>query len=293
MIISHLLGGLGNQMFQFAAGRSLALTAKTDLRLDISDYTHYRLHQGYELDRVFGVSRSLIASTADLRSVLGIRSYKIVRYLLAKRSFRAFRGRDFVVDEQPECHDDYFSEGASRYLFGYWQSEQYFSKVADVVRKDFTFTKLLCGKNDELARLISSSNSVSLHVRRGDYISNAQTAQYHGVCSLDYYYSAVEYMRSRVEEPMFFVFSDDVLWVTENLKIEGHSCYVGHNKGQDSYIDMQLMSLCKHNIIANSSFSWWGAWLNTNLGKIVVAPQCWYAIEKSTSNLLPTTWVRF
>lgn len=134
---------------------------------------------------------------------------------------------------------------------------------------------------------------MSLHVRRGDYVSDARTHATLGVCSLDYYRAAVRYIADHVEAPEFFVFSDDIAWAQANLEL-GHPChYVDHNRGAESYNDMRLMSLCRHHIIANSSFSWWGAWLNPRADKVVVAPARWFAGgNRVVDDLFPPGWVR-
>ena len=139
--------------------------------------------------------------------------------------------------------------------------------------------------------MISQTNSVSLHIRRGDYVSNQKTNQTHGTCDLDYYQRCITEIEKEVENPYFFVFSDEIEWVKENLKINHPAEYVDQNTGDKSYEDMRLMSQCKHNVIANSSFSWWGAWLNSYPDKIVFAPKRWFASDKhNTKDLIPEGW---
>ena len=129
-------------------------------------------------------------------------------------------------------------------------------------------------------------------MRRGDYVSNKKTNSMHGVCSLDYYRNAIKTILKRVENPVFFVFSDDIAWVKNNLVIDAPNVFIDHNSCMESYNDMRLMSLCQHHIIANSSFSWWGAWLGTNSNKIVIAPKQWFAHTKSTDDLIPVAWLK-
>jgi hypothetical protein len=178
------------------------------------------------------------------------------------------------------------------YLTGYWQSEKYFSSVEAEIRKDFTFNKPLIDRNLELSAKMATCGSISLHIRRGDYVSDAQTSAILGVCPLDYYRNAVAYVADRVANPQFFVFSDDIEWARENLGLDHPSEYIDHNRGAESYCDMQLMSKCRHHIIANSSFSWWGAWLNPHADKIVVAPKRWFAGSLDSTDLVPQTWTR-
>lgn len=289
-VYSFLLGGLGNQMFQYAAGRALALRKNTDHRLDISGFASYGLHRVFELQRVFACPAE-IASTSDIDRLLGWQSKAYIRRLMSRPAFAAFRREAFVVE--PYFH---YWPGINKVpqdccLVGYWQSERYFADAVQQIRADFTFRPPLDNKNAELAEQINRANSVSLHVRRGDYVNNPKTSATHGLCSLDYYHAAIRHVAERVQQPHFFVFSDDIAWVQANLKIEFPCFYVQHNRGVESYNDMRLMSLCRHHIIANSSFSWWGAWLNPNMAKIVVAPRKWLAKETDVQDLFPAGWV--
>ncbi len=290
LIISQVIGGLGNQMFQYAAGRALSLKRGQPLKLDISGFSGYGLHQGFELQRIFNCSAEL-ASKSEIYQMLGWQSLTGVRAILARPSLNLFRCSRFVV----EPHFNYWPELSQVpndcYLMGYWQSEKYFRNHSLEVRKEFFFKVPLTGDNAELALKISKVNAVSLHVRRGDYVADPKASRMHGSCSNQYYESAIEYIVDRVERPHFFVFSDDIEWVKLNLNVDGVCHYVGHNQGAESFNDMHLMSLCDHHIIANSSFSWWGAWLNAKTEKIVIAPKKWFAVEKNTADLLPEDWV--
>lgn len=291
MIITNIVGGLGNQMFQYAVGRALSLDYGVPLRLDVGDFSQHSIHQGFELERVFSAPVAL-AGPEDLHSTLGWQSSRLALRFLARPQVRFLRGNHLIV----EPHFQYFSgikrAPSSCYLKGYWQSERYFSAVADAIRADFTFRLPLSDENRQIAEAIGAVNAVSLHVRRGDYLSNPHTLSVHGVCSLEYYVRAIHHIVERVPEPVFFVFSDDLDWVKDALRIE-HPChYVDHNRGSESYNDMRLMSLCSHHVIANSSFSWWGAWLNPSDSKIVVAPAQWFAKPVDVTDLLPEGWVR-
>lgn len=147
--------------------------------------------------------------------------------------------------------------------------------------------------NEQVAQNILSVNAVSLHVRRGDYVSNLTINQFHGTCSLEYYNQAIAQIAKKVETPHFFVFSDDPEWVKSNLKIDYSITIVDHNNADKNYEDIRLMSLCKHHIIANSSFSWWGAWLCRNPNKIVIAPLKWFNDKSiNTTDLIPDGWIK-
>jgi len=180
------------------------------------------------------------------------------------------------------------------FLAGYWQTSLYFQSIDHLIRQDFKFPKLVDQINIDHLKLIESSNSVSLHIRRTDFINNSNH-NVHGVCSLEYYHKGVDLISKKIDNPLFFVFSDDVYWAKENLKLNHSVQFVCGNLGKKSYIDMFLMSSCKHNIIANSSFSWWGAWLNCNSDKIVIAPKIWFVkkqLNNQTGDLIPDKWVR-
>ncbi len=290
MIVTNLLGGLGNQMFQYAAGRALSLRHETTLRLDISGFENYGLHQGFELQRVFA-SPIEIATAADVQNILGWQSSRKIRRILLRLSWAVLRRQGLIVEPHFNYWPELISAPRDSYLVGYWQSEKYFIDNAAILRSDFTFRLPLNADNEELAATIDQANAVGLHIRRGDYVNNSNTKATHGLCSLDYYHAAIKYVAERVETPRFFVFSDDIAWAQENLKLNFPCQFIGHNQGASSYIDMQLMSLCKHHIIANSSFSWWGAWLNSNADKIVIAPRRWFASQADVRDLFPSGWV--
>lgn len=290
MVISNVIGGLGNQMFQYAAGRSLALGRGASFCVDTSDFSNYKLHQGFELQRVFNCP-TRIASETDVRNILGWQSSSAIRRVLSRTMLSNLRRRALVV----EPHFNYWSSlheaPQDCYLIGYWQSEKYFHDTAQVIRSDFAFKPPLGDRNAEIAEQISRVNAISLHVRRGDYVKNPKTTTTHGLCSMNYYRSAIQYVVERVEQSHFFIFSDDPAWVKENLEIDFPCHYVNHNQGVESYNDMRLMSLCRYHIIANSSFSWWGAWLNPDPAKIVVAPRRWFSNGNDVRDLFPQGWV--
>lgn len=290
MVISNIIGGLGNQMFQYAAGRAISLERDTSLRLDISGFANYGLHQGFELQRVFDCPAE-IASEADVRGILGWQFSPGIRRVVSRSSMSVFRREGFVVE--PHFH---YWPGIKKvprdcYLAGYWQSEKYFQTHASAIRADFIFKSPPANRNAELAGQIAQVNAVSLHVRRGDYAKNPKTNATHGLSPLEYYQSAIQLIAEQVDQPIFFIFSDEPSWARENLKIKFPCQYVDHNQGAASYNDMRLMSKCKSHIIANSSFSWWGAWLNPDPEKIVIAPKKWFANDNDVNDLFPQGWV--
>lgn len=291
MIVTRLIGGLGNQMFQYAVGRAVARRSKALLALDVSGFANYDLRR-YELAE-FNIAAH-VASEKQLIS-LGVVSKPptFINRLLKRMGYAApehvLREASFTYDSRIE------SASAPVYLDGYWQSEKYFVHIAEELRQEFSLRDAWDEANEAMAAQIraAGSGAVSLHIRRGDYVSNAHTAQYHGVCSLDYYRDAVSHIASHIEQPHFFVFSDDHAWVKENLQIDFPMTLVQVNSADRGINDMMLMKSCRHHVIANSSFSWWGAWLNPHADKIVIAPREWFKQSgNDTRDLIPASWIR-
>lgn len=288
MIVVRLIGGLGNQMFQYAIARSLADRYNVVLKLDLSGYEQYTLRH-YELGG-FNI-RAEIADRPDIDYFkVNIQQCSVLQRIKSCLPFSApgmvFRETAFVFDER------LLSLKPPVYLDGYWQTERYFIHNSEALRRDFTSHQQLDGKNGKMLSQIKATNAVSLHIRRGDYISDSKTNNFHGVCSLEYYHAAVHIIAERVENPHIFIFSDDHEWAMNNLDFKYPSTLVDINSGDQGILDMVLMCQCEHHIIANSSFSWWGAWLNPSPEKIVIAPKSWFRnAPHDTSDLLPKAWI--
>ena len=180
----------------------------------------------------------------------------------------------------------------SLYLDGYWQTYKYFENIREILLEEFSLKEELNLENRNILNKIKSRNSISLHIRRGDYITNSHTSNVHGACSIHYYMEAIEYINRRIDSPVYFIFSDDIQWVKENLEFNNEKVYVDINDGETAYCDLELMKNCQHNIIANSTFSWWGAWLNINKEKIVITPKKWMNIKRDFSGLIPIGWIK-
>jgi len=295
MIITRLIGGMGNQLFQYAMGRSLALRKKTELKLDKSWLERtfktgtprdYRLHY-------FNV----IENFATLEEIQKVKNRQ--GGIVARVFSRMFRKetpyyKQFIVNEHQDFVFDpnIYKIGADVYLQGYWNNEKYFKDIEKIIRDEFEIKIPPDQKNQQLLEKIKGCNSVSIHIRRGDYAKDKRTNQHHGTCSLDYYIKAAEIITGKISRPFFFAFSDDIPWVKKNLKLKYPISYIDNNDDEHSYEDLRLMSACKYNIIANSSFSWWGAWLNRNPDKIVIAPKKWLNNPNiDTSNVVPKGWI--
>ncbi len=235
MIISATIGGLGNQLFQYAAGRILAEKNNTDLLVDTRLFNGYSLHNGFELQRVFEID-SRIATTEEVRKLIGWRASRVGRRILADKRFSLLEGRHYYKEKNISFEEEFLLLPNNSYISGYWQSEKYFKSYEGLIREQFRFRTPPKERNKELVQFIQGlSKAVSIHVRRGDYVANSKTYSVHWVCSINYYKAAMEFIEERVEQPIYFVFSDDVDWVRGNLNIKREHHYIHHNADLDSY----------------------------------------------------------
>ena len=297
MIIVRLRGGLGNQLFQYASGKALAEHHRTELLLDLYTYTKHP-YRKFELSKFNIDARE--ATRAEVHHFTG--SNPVIRYLNKRENY--FRCPDVFVQPHYHFYEDFFLLPPDIYLSGYWQSEKYFEAVSPLLKTQFIPRSPLDDKNAGLQKKMRTENSVSVHVRRGDYAAAATYSSFFGVLPASYYEKAIDRMRTEVIGANFYFFSDDPAWCRQTfsgLKAE----FVDHNQGEDAYKDLLLMSSCRHHIIANSTFSWWGAWLNSDVNKKVIAPMQWfntdYLTKKepvypsrlyNTKDLIPEGWGR-
>jgi len=285
------MGGLGNQMFQYAAARRLSFLNNVPLKLDLSwfdiENSDKLTSRKYGLDP-FNIIEEF-PSPAEV-SKFPLRLKKLTTYFKGP-----FRTQFFYIREKYYHFDpEVLHLGKKVYLDGYWQSEKYFDDIREIIRNEFTFKHDPEGLNQEYVVELQNTDedTVSLHFRRGDYITNSTINRFHGHCPLDYYHAAIQRMVPNLRKPHFMIFSDDPEWVVENFKIDYPSTIISHNGPAYAYEDLRLMSLCKHHIIANSTFSWWGAWLSQNPAKLVIAPRKWFNEAKNNSkDLIPEQWI--
>lgn len=290
MIITQLNGGIGNQMFQYAMGRNLSYFMDTELKLDISAYYTYEKKRSYSL---YPLSiKQHIATEADLKRVLWP-PRKMLQYparalhalFSPETKLRYLGEKQFNYDPQIPLHKHL-------YLEGYWQSERYFSSIKGILRQEF-HPHHISNTVGKLATTIEDKNSVSIHIRRGDYTTDPQVNAVHGLCQVAYYKRAIEKISVNVDNPYYWVFSDDPEWAVKELFPRDEQYYCVSRLGLAAYEDMYLMSCCKHHIIANSSFSWWGAWLSKHQEKTIIAPEKWFNDKsKNTADLIPPSWVK-
>ncbi len=293
MIINLLKGGLGNQLFQYAAGKCLSIFHKTNHALDISMYcAHISLNQVPRNLDIFDLKISAeIAGDIDLKRLRPSNFYllNLIRSFKNKYIYR------YYLDWRPEI----FSAGNDLYLDGYFQSEKYFLACIDDLSKEFSLQQKYIEPILSIRNKINTSTTpVSIHIRRGDYVKNPRMRNIYDVCSVNYYSLAISNILNKYPGATFFIFTDDVDWVKSSKFIFPNSILVSEMKtiAGDPLRPSQelfLMSQCQHNIIANSSFSWWGAYLNKNLNKIVIAPNIWNkSFSLRQSDIVPENWLR-
>jgi hypothetical protein len=288
MIITRLIGGLGNQMFQYAAGLALAKQHGVELTVDLGGFDQYSLRR-YSLAHFALEPRP---APQDALSTAG--SSSLIARLRRKLGIGYGCAYTIYRETSLRFNNEFKKLPNNTYLDGYWQCEAYFSEFTDAVRQAFAFRTPASGINAEWLAHIRGANAIAIHVRRGDYANNPKTFQVHGLCSLDYYHQAALYMEQHANEaPEFFIFSDDPDWAKENLKLDHPMHFVTHNNAETDYEDLRLMSACKHQIVANSTFSWWGAWLAKSEEQIVIAPKNWFASEQLDScDIVPHDWIQ-
>lgn len=286
MIVFQAQGGLGNQLFQYAAARRLALQNQCNLVIDHHWFDHPRpgeTPRPLELQRYPVTMR--LATPFELLRWAPLRS-RWARYLKPLLPMNLVREHGHGVNR------NVLSAPPNSYLSGFWQSEAYFADIREQLLQELSPIEPPGPEDAAMTARMQQGIPISVHVRRGDYVSLASASAYHGLCTLDYYRKAIAYIAERVPSPTLFVFSDDPDWTRANLKSPFPTHYVDHNPPEKAFQDLRLMSLCRHHILANSSFSWWGAWLSRSADGLVIAPERWYAVDRPTPDLIPSRWIR-
>ena len=280
MIIIKIKGGLGNQLFQYAVGRAAASHHKVPLKFDTTIFETYKLHNGYRLDQ-FAIQAEIAAEN----EIINLKGRSNVLFS-ALRKAGLVKRKTYFKEKRSSYFDASVFKNNFVYLDGYWQNELYFSAIRELLLVELSPHCSRIDSSCSYLESIKENNSVSLHVRRGDYLNLKNI----NVLDVGYYKKAVEYVRKIVEKPTFFIFSDDLEWCKKSLGFLDDCIYVDYT--QTEIEDLKLMSFCRHNIIANSSFSWWGAWLNKNPNKTVIAPKGWLINDPGSSNVILSDWVK-
>lgn len=297
MVIVNLMGGLGNQMFQYATAKRLSIINNTELGIDVSNFKKLTSNSEHTLQ--------ITNFNLSAKQVSRAEAWKIVQPTNpVARAFGSILGRSpikaktNIIFREPDGCDfkpGVLELGADRYLVGYFNSYKYFDLIRDILLDEYKLKEEISLMGQEILKLIESTNSASLHIRRGDYVNDpAIYKSIEGIITDRFYHNAVDYMASRVDQPHFFVFSNDMPWVKENFKIPYAVTYVDFNSPQRGFEDLWLMSRCKHNITAGgSTFSWWAAYLNPNANKIVVRTEKVSNVSKYNypQDYFPAEWV--
>ena len=296
-VIVALNGGLGNQLFQYAMGRALSLRNQVPLILDLSWFDHIRKQDGsittvrnYALEpfALAALTQSIGLPQPKSPGIAGRIMRRVLRYLP-----RRHEGRRVYFEKGYTFDKTAFSLKAPIWIEGYWQSHRYFDDVSEVLRYELGAHQKVSAATSAMLQKIANCDAICLHVRRGDYVTNKHAVATHGLCSLDYYAKGIQLVLDGMDDPRCFVFSDDPEWARNNLKLPIPMTIVDINEADAAHQDLWLMSACKRFVIANSSLSWWGAWLSQREGKMVVAPRQWFAdTGRDTKDLIPSEWIR-
>lgn len=290
-MIIRIIGGLGNQMFQYAFAYALSKNNKVDLKLDLHGFNNKTLRK-YDLG-LFKVTYN-IATKEDIQKLKTKQVTLFQKFIIRITKIKP-KPTPINQYKEPHFHFDLnaLDKRCKNYYFdGYWQSEQYFIDHREALLDTFTLSKEISHQSKAYLQDITNSDSISLHIRRGDYVSNEATNKVHGTCNLDYYQQAFSILKEKQDDAHFFIFSDDLNWAKDNLGFIDNITYIELAENIPDHEEMFLMSQCDHNIIANSSFSWWGAWLNQHKNKIVIAPKNWFRVDiHDTKDLTPADWM--
>jgi hypothetical protein len=293
MIIVHLMGGLGNQLFQYAAARRLSAKYQTSLKFDTESFKHDKLRD-FALNPFFVIGEK--ATECEITQVKSPKYFFVklpaLHRLLPAKFKSTLRAPTF------KFYKEVLNGGSSHYLYGYWANENYFKDIRPILLQELRLKPDYQQSDFRQAQAqLLKENSVSIHIRRGDYANSATVHSFFGLLPLAYYQRAIKLALQQLVNPVFYLFTDDVEWVKENLNLEVPIIFVKNMGDFKDYHELMLMASCKHNIIANSTFSWWGAWLNDTPDKLVIAPKIWYSdIEAQKfyqeSNFIPSTWIK-
>ena len=296
IVLVRMIGGLGNQMYQYALAKNLSvLNDNAQIMIDTTLFKGYCWP--FELPKL-----NIKASIADKDTILKLdtgilplflgKMIDLIPWIRVKDTIRK-PFNNVYTEKGMYFHPEVLNAKASVYIKGYWASYKYFSNIRSQLLEDFAFKDTMNDANKRIAEQIENSkNSVALHIRRGDYLKSYNQSFYYSPYEDGFYQRAISELENKYDELEFFLFSDEPDWVKENLNIKHKFTVVDINKKSDSFWDMKLMSLCKHNIIANSSFSWWGAWLNQNPSKTVMAPKAWMSDPTfKLEDIIPPEWL--
>lgn len=292
MRIVKMKGGLGNQMFQYAFAKYLEAETDEKVKLDFHQY-RYNTDDAIRKPRIMKFQLSLDSASVDECNFLFPHKSKSTSLLYKAGIFAEKSLNKKYCFQKGLVFDSSITEPCHYYYDGYWQSVRYIEAVKDVIRKEFVPNYHLHNSTLQMIETVSSQNSVFIGVRKGDYSKNAAMRKSWGSFDSTYYQSCMNYIEARIDDPVFYVFSNDIDWCKKNLDFAGHNYQYRENSSViDDFEELQIMASCKHAIIVNSTFNWWGAWLNDNEDKIVCCPANWYFNGQKTE-ILPREWIKF
>lgn len=299
MKVINLKGGLGNQMFQYAFFLA-NLELNKNVKLDVSNFKYYYNHNGLELHKVFGieitndVDRTLTHCLKDNGLLFNFRKW--IGLFLFDKNFLV--KKTHYIEKNYSDFDSELFKKSNRYLDGYWQNEKYFSHIQHKILNKYKWNSV-SQKNEIISSKMVNENSISIHIRRLDKIKSVKDLFYilrlkmtYRVAPKSYYIKAIELIKTKVDSPKFYLFTNDIKWVKNSIIGNTNFVFVDWNRGNESNEDMFLMTKCKHNIISTSTFSWWGAWLNKNQNKIVISPKKWASRLEADKGIIPDSWIR-
>lgn len=289
MIIMRLMGGLGNQMFQYALGRRLAIEREVPLKIYL-DWYQGRKERSFELDQMH-----IHAETASQDDFFKMKYYshnRLVRQVHKLHQFLMpyYRKRYVFERKTGEFDPNILNVPKNAQLIGYWQTERYFEPIKNIIQEELTtpLNQFPPSLQNVIGEIQANESAVSVHIRRGDYLQIPGFL----VLPLTYYKKAISHIKQYVPSPHFYVFSDDVEWVQNNFIFDEPASFVNPEEGGRAYPDMYLMSQCRHHIIANSSFSWWGAWLGESSDSMIIAPKQWFTQKPYPKDTVPDRWIK-
>ncbi len=297
MILVRLTGGIGNQMFQYAFGRNLAIKNNTILKLDLTllepnhDISKNIVNRNYSLN-IFNINE-FFPKKKEIEYFNGKQySNKFFKFYNKIRQF--YRRKNLIIQKNYGFNPNLLNLKDNKCLVGSWQSYKYFNENANIIKQEFTFNHMLHDSWSSTVKDIFNNNSICLHIRRGDYISHPDFKKTLGFIGKKYYLNSVKLIKHKIDNPVLFIFSEDISWCENNLNFDIPFKIVKNNfKDEEAHEHLRLMSLCKNFIISNSTFAWWAAWLSSNNDKIVIAPKKWSKDKTyDTSELCPPSWNR-
>jgi hypothetical protein len=298
MILVRFTGGLGNQLFQYAVGTALAVKNKTVLKIDTtflldrSQPHEIVTHRNLDID-ILNVQLHF-ASEAEINHFNGKAYPHLVGKIFNKLLWELGRKKRLVIEHQRNFIPEILDLGDDQCLVGAWQSEKYFKAVIPELKEQYTFRQELKGQAESVAREIRQCSSLCLNVRRGDYVTSPVYSKTLGAMPVEYFNRSMEKLRSLHKIDNVFVFSDDLTWCKNHLFFKEPTTFVEHDLAGEKFgTYLQLMSLCKHFIIPNSTFGWWAAWMGNSPEKTVIAPRQWFLDSSySDADLIPENWIR-